>query len=46
MQEAAYAGGSFLQTDLERAAGRVQSYVQLDLASLSEGDAAQPSNPM
>jgi hypothetical protein len=41
LQEAAYAGGSFLQADLEKAAGRVQSYVQLGLAGLSEGDAEQ-----
>jgi hypothetical protein len=39
MQEAAYAGGSFAQADLEQAAGRVQSYVQIGLAGLAEGDA-------
>jgi hypothetical protein len=41
LQEAAYAGGSFLQADLEEAAGRVQSYIQLGLAGLSEGDTGQ-----
>jgi hypothetical protein len=41
LQEAAYAGGSFAQEDLERAAERVQSYVQLGLAGLSEGDTGQ-----
>ena len=41
LQEAAYAGGSFAQADLERAAERVQSYVQLGLAGLSEGDTGQ-----
>lgn len=41
LQEAAYAGGSFLQADLEHAAGRVQSYIQLGLAGLSEGDTGQ-----
>jgi hypothetical protein len=41
LQEAAYAGGSFLQADLEKAAGRVQSYLQLGLAGLSDGDADQ-----
>jgi hypothetical protein len=41
MQEAAYAGGSFLQADLEQAAGRVQSYVQLGLAGLADGDREQ-----
>lgn len=41
LQEAAYAGGSFAREDLERAAERVQSYVQLGLAGLSEGDTGQ-----
>lgn len=41
LQEAAYAGGSFAQEDLEQVAGRVQSYVQLGLAGLSEGDPEQ-----
>jgi hypothetical protein len=41
LQEAAYAGGSFLQADLEQAAERVQSYVQLGLAGLSEGRTEQ-----
>jgi hypothetical protein len=41
LQEAAYAGGSFAQEDLERAAERVQSYVQLGLAGLSGGDTGQ-----
>jgi hypothetical protein len=41
LQEAAYAGGSFLQADLEHAAERVQSYIQLGLAGLSEGDTGQ-----
>jgi Family of unknown function (DUF6178) len=41
LQEAAYAGGSFAQEDLEKVAGRVQSYVQLGLAGLSEGDPGQ-----
>jgi hypothetical protein len=41
MQEASYSGGSFAQEDLEKVAGRVQSYVQLGLAGLSQGDPEQ-----
>jgi hypothetical protein len=39
VQEAAYAGGSFAQADLEQAAGRVQFYVQMGLAGLADGNA-------
>jgi hypothetical protein len=39
LQEAAYAGGSFAQADLESAAGRVQTYVQMGLSGLAGGDA-------
>src|SRR5262249_51005935 len=41
MQEAAYAGGSFAQADLEHAASRVQLYIQLGLAGLADGDPEQ-----
>jgi hypothetical protein len=41
LQEAAYAGGSFAEADLEQAAGRVQSYLQLGLAALADGDTEQ-----
>jgi hypothetical protein len=39
LQEAAYSGGSFAQADLESAAGRVQTYVQVGLSGLAVGDA-------
>jgi hypothetical protein len=39
LQEAAYSGGSFAQADLESAAGRVQTYVQMGLSGLAGGDA-------
>lgn len=43
LQEAAYAGGSFAQVDLESAAGRVQTYVQMGLSGLAAGDAGAAS---
>ncbi|MCL6650626.1 MAG: hypothetical protein K6U89_20220, partial [Chloroflexi bacterium] len=38
LQEAAYAGGSFALADLENAASRVQTYLQMGLSGLAEGE--------